>query len=170
MDRYRDADDDTGGSHVHDRSLQFRDLKRLCQRSVPAAAVTRYGSMEMDPILVAIVDDEAAVRGALGRLLRLAGYQVVGFESGENFLASLPLRVPACALLDVNMPGLSGLQVQARLLADRVALPVVFITANDDPAVDRLALEAGGLGVLHKPFGNDVLLAAIQSALQGTPS
>jgi len=124
----------------------------------------------MESTLVAVVDDEAPVRAALGRLLRLAGYQVAAFESGEQFLASLVLRPPACVLLDVNMPGLSGLQVQARLLADRVALPVVFITASDDPAVERLALEAGGLRVLHKPFGNDELLAAVQVALQARPA
>jgi FixJ family two-component response regulator len=124
----------------------------------------------MDPILVAVVDDEAPVRAALGRLLRLAGYQVAGFESGEQFLASLVLRQPACVLLDVNMPGLSGLQVQARLLADRVALPVVFITASDDPSVERLALEAGGLRVLHKPFSNDELLAAVRFALRAPPA
>ena len=120
----------------------------------------------MESNLVAVVDDEAPVRVALGRLLRLAGYQVVAFESGEEFLASLALCVPACVLLDVNMPGLSGLQVQARLLADRVALPVVFITASDDPTIERHALEAGGLRVLHKPFGNDELLAAVRFALQ----
>jgi FixJ family two-component response regulator len=119
----------------------------------------------MESTLVAVVDDEAPVRAALGRLLRLAGYQVAAFESGEQFLASLVLRPPACALLDVNMPGLSGLQVQARLRADRVALPVVFITASDDPDIERDALEAGGLRVLHKPFGNDELLAAVRSAL-----
>ena len=119
----------------------------------------------MESILVAVVDDEAPVRVALGRLLRLAGYQVAAFDSGDDFLASLVHRVPACVLLDVNMPGLSGLQVQARLLADRVALPVVFITASDDPTIERLALEAGGLRVLHKPFGNDELLAAVRFAL-----
>jgi FixJ family two-component response regulator len=124
----------------------------------------------MESTLVAVVDDEAPVRAALGRLLRLAGYQVAAFESGEQFLASLVLRPPACVLLDVNMPGLSGLQVQARLLADRVALPVVFITASDDPSVERLALEAGGLRVLHKPFGNDELLAAVRFALRAPPA
>lgn len=119
----------------------------------------------MDPTLVALVDDEAPVRVALGRLLRLAGYQVTAFESGEPFLASLANELPACVLLDVNMPGLSGLQVQARLLAEGMALPVVFITGSDDPTIHRLALESGGRGVLHKPFGNDELLAAVQLAL-----
>jgi FixJ family two-component response regulator len=119
----------------------------------------------MESILVAVVDDEAPVRVALGRLLRLAGYQVAAFESGNAFLSSLAHCVPGCVLLDVNMPGLSGLQVQARLLADRVTLPIVFITASDDPTVEQLALDAGGLRMLHKPFGSDELLAAVQLAL-----
>jgi FixJ family two-component response regulator len=123
----------------------------------------------MESILVAVVDDEEKVRVALGRLLRLADYEVAGFASGEDFLASLSRRIPDCALLDVNMPGLSGLQVQARLHADRVALPIVFITAGDDLAIDRSALEGGGLRVLHKPFDNDQLLAAVQFAL-GAPA
>jgi FixJ family two-component response regulator len=120
----------------------------------------------MAPTLVAVVDDEAHVRVALERLLRLADYEVAGYASGELFLASLAQRIPDCALLDVNMPGRSGLQVQAQLRADHVALPVVFITASDDPEVEQRALEAGGLGVLHKPFGNAELLAAVRSALQ----
>jgi FixJ family two-component response regulator len=115
--------------------------------------------------LVAVVDDEPGVRVALSRLLRLDGYEVEAFESGEKFLASLMHRLPACALLDVNMPGLGGLQVQARLLAERIEVPVIFITASDDAAVDRLALEAGGLHVLHKPFRSDTLLTAVQRAL-----
>jgi FixJ family two-component response regulator len=119
----------------------------------------------MEATLVAIVDDEAPIRVALGRLLRLAEYKVAGYANGEDFLSSLSQGVPACALLDLNMPGLSGLQVQARLLADRVALPVVFITASDDANIERQALEAGGLRVLHKPVGNDELLAAVRFAL-----
>ena len=114
---------------------------------------------------VAVVDDESAVRVALGRLLRLADYEVVAYASGQEFLDSLAGRTPDCALLDVHMPGLTGLQVQARLQAQGVKLPVVFITASDDPSVERLALEAGGLRVLHKPFGNDELLAAVLFAL-----
>ena len=120
----------------------------------------------MAPTLVAVVDDEAHVRTALERLLRLADYEVAGFASGDLFLASLAQRVPDCALLDLNMPGRSGLQVQAQLRTDHIAVPVVFITASDDPEVERRALEAGGLRVLHKPFGNDELLAALRSALQ----
>lgn len=124
----------------------------------------------MGPIRVAVVDDEAQVRVALRRLLRLADYEVASFASGEEFLASLAQHRPGCALLDINMPGMDGLQVLARLRADHVALPVVVITASDDPAVERDALQAGGLRVLHKPFGNDELLAAVDFAMHAPPS
>jgi FixJ family two-component response regulator len=115
---------------------------------------------------VALVDDEASVRVALGRLLRLADYEVVAYASGQEFLASLADRMPDCALLDVHMPGLTGPQVQARLHAAGIGLPIVFITASDDPAIARSALETGGLRVLRKPFANEELLAAIGFALQ----
>ncbi len=121
---------------------------------------------EMSRTRIALVDDEASVRLALGRLLRLANYEVVAYASGEDFLASLGDCMPDCALLDVHMPGLTGIQVQTRLQADGVQLPVLFITASEDPAIDRSALDAGGLRVLHKPFSNHDLLAGIAFALQ----
>ena len=114
---------------------------------------------------VALVDDEAPVRAALARLLRLADYAVMPFASGEAFLDSLAVHVPDCVLLDVHMPGLTGLQVQARLRAAGLDLPVVFITASDDADVERSALDAGGLCVLHKPFSSASLLAAVGGAL-----
>ena len=115
---------------------------------------------------IAVVDDEAPVRVALGRLLRLAGFEVLAYESGEAFLAALAGRVPDCALLDVHMPGLTGIDVQGRLRGDGAKLPVVFITASEDPAIAQSALDAGGLQVLHKPISKQELLAAIAFALQ----
>lgn len=115
-----------------------------------------------------MVDDEAPVRMALGRLLRLADYEVATFASGEEFLASLEARRPDCVLLDVHMPDLSGFDVQCRLQAAHVDVSVIFITASDDPDLDRLALASGGRMLLRKPFSNDELLAAIGAALQGS--
>ena len=118
---------------------------------------------------VALVDDEAPVRVALGRLLRLADYAVLAFASGDEFLDSLVSRVPDCVLLDVHMPGLTGLQVQARLQAVGLDVPVVFITASDDAEVERSAIDGGGRCVLRKPFSNDRLLEAVGEALSGRP-
>ncbi len=115
---------------------------------------------------IAVVDDEASVRTALGRLLRLADYKVAAFGSGEDFLASLATRRPDCVILDVHMPGLSGFDVQARLCAAHSDIPVVFITASDDIALDQKVRAAGGATLLRKPFSNDALLAAVDAALR----
>lgn len=123
----------------------------------------------MTATCVALVDDEAPVRVALGRLLRLANHTVLAFASGEEFLQSLAARVPDCVLLDIHMPGMTGLQVQARLRAKGFDLPVVFITASDDADIARRALEAGGLLVLRKPFSNELLLDAVGLALSSRP-
>ena len=116
---------------------------------------------------IAVVDDEIPVRTALGRLLRLADYEVAAFGSGGEFLASLAARLPDCVILDVHMPGLSGLDVQSRLRAAHIDVPVVFITASDDLELGRAVLKAGGVRLLRKPFSNDDLLEAIGIALHG---
>ena len=120
-----------------------------------------------DPI-IAVVDDESSVRTMLGRLLRLAKYQVIAFASGEEFLGSLTARTPACAILDVHMPGLSGLEVQSKLRISQLRIPVVLITASDDAALDRSALEMGVVRLLRKPFSSDALLEAVGIALART--
>jgi FixJ family two-component response regulator len=112
-----------------------------------------------------VVDDEASVRTALRRLLRLADYEVTAFGCGDEFLASLPGRRPDCAILDVHMPGLSGFDVQSRMSAARIDIPVVFITASDELALDRKVQQAGGVKLLRKPFSNDELLDAVGAAL-----
>ena len=118
---------------------------------------------------VAVIDDEASVRTALGRLLRLADYHVAAFASGEAFLASLATRRPDCAIVDVHMDGLSGLETKAQLTAAYRDVPVVFITASDDAALDRSVAEAGGVTLLRKPFSNDALVEAVSAALRRKP-
>lgn len=115
---------------------------------------------------IALVEDEAPVRVALARLLRLANYEVLSYASGEEFLEGLAGSMPQCVILDVHLPGLSGIEVQRQLRSNRVRVPVVFITASDDPALEREAADTGGLRMLHKPFSGDELLATIASALQ----
>lgn len=116
---------------------------------------------------VAVVDDDSSVRIALARLLRIAGYSVKTFESGAEFLETLDEDDPPRAVvLDVHLPGVSGFDVQARLRADGLELPIVFITAADDRGLEARVREAGGVELLRKPFSNDVLLAAIDAALR----
>ena len=119
-------------------------------------------------LYIAVVDDEAPVRTALGRLLRLADYEVAAFGSGDELLASLTVRVPACVILDVHMPGISGFSVQAQLRAANFEIPAVFITASDEPGLVASVADAHGVALLRKPFTNDQLLKAVSAAL-GTP-
>jgi FixJ family two-component response regulator len=114
---------------------------------------------------IATVDDEAPVRLALSRLLRLAEYDVIGFASGAAFLASLDVSRPDCAIVDIHMPGMNGLEVTKRLRAAQIDLPVVLITASDDTSLDGAAEAAGAVRLLRKPFSGDQLLEAVASAL-----
>ncbi len=118
---------------------------------------------------IAIVDDEDQVRSALGRLLRLADFEVLSFASGQCFIDSLAQRVPGCVLLDLQMAGLSGLQVHALLHASHPLLQVIFITASDDAEVTQRAGDAGASALLRKPFTNRALLDAVHSALPSHP-
>jgi FixJ family two-component response regulator len=118
---------------------------------------------------IAVVDDEAPVRTMLRRLLRLADYEVAAFGCGEDFIASLATHRPDCVVLDVHMPGLTGFDVQSRMRAAGIHVPIVFITASDELALDRAALDAGAVRLLRKPFSSDELLDAVGTALQQRP-
>lgn len=118
-----------------------------------------------DP-LVAVVDDESSVRNALRRLLRLADFEVLLFDCGEAFLESLRTRRPACVLLDVHMPGLSGVDVLRRLRSLRIDIPVVCITASDELELNDVVQRAGATRLLRKPFSSDELIDAVTTALR----
>jgi FixJ family two-component response regulator len=114
---------------------------------------------------VAVIDDDASVRRALGRLLRSAGLSVEAFAAAEAFLGAEARPPPACLVLDVRLPGLSGLELQARLVAEGRHIPTVFITAYEDGQARRQALAAGALEFLAKPFDEGALLNALAVAL-----
>ena len=120
-------------------------------------------------ICIAVVDDESSVRTMLRRLLRLADYEVAAFASGDDFIASLSKHLPDCVILDVHMPGLSGLDVHSHMSAAQIEIPVVFITASDDVALDGKVQQAGGVRLLRKPFSSDELLDAVGAALSRRP-
>jgi FixJ family two-component response regulator len=120
----------------------------------------------MNPRLrVAVVDDEVPVRTALGRLLRLAHYDVTLFPSGEAFLESLETQTPDCVVLDINLPCMSGLDVQRRLRSVSIAIPTICITSGEDASLTREAFSVGVADLLRKPISNHDLLEAIRSAL-----
>ena len=120
--------------------------------------------------VVAVVDDEEAIRKALKRLLRSAGIAVESYASGQEFLQSLAAQRPQCVVLDIGMQGMTGFDVQARLKAARVMVPVIFITALDDPGDEARAMHAGAIAFLRKPFDDEALLAAIGAVVTFTPT
>ena len=115
--------------------------------------------------VIGIVDDDESVRDSISSLLRSAGYKTESFESAEAYLNSDRASEPNCLLLDVRMPGLSGLQLQSELNHQKVSIPVIFITAHPDEQVRERALSEGAVAVLGTPFNDEVLLGAIDSAV-----
>lgn len=118
------------------------------------------------PGWVAIVDDDAPVRDALLDLLDEAGFAACAFASGEEFLASGRQYECSCLITDIRMPGMSGLDLQSRLKADRLHVPIIFISAHGDERMRMQALRAGAVEFLAKPFDDQVLLATVQAALE----
>jgi FixJ family two-component response regulator len=116
--------------------------------------------------LVAIVDDDELMRGALQGLLREAGLPARAFASGEEFLLSGAQHLSSCLIADIRMPGMSGLDLQARLNADQIRIPVIFITAHGDERMRMQALRAGAADFLAKPFDDEVLLRSVRAALE----
>jgi len=114
---------------------------------------------------VFLVDDDASVRRGLERLMRAAGYAVEAFASADEFLARLPLQGVGCAILDVQMPGVSGPQLHERLLELEVGIPVLFLTAHGDVPTGVSAIKRGALDFLMKPVDGDVLLEAVGQAM-----
>lgn len=117
--------------------------------------------------LIGVVDDDASILRALQRLLGAAGFSVKTFGSGEELLAWSDIDTIGCLVLDVHLNGLSGFDVQERLLGGRHAIPIVFITAHDDAATRARARRAADSQYLRKPFDEHTLIQAIQTALAG---
>jgi FixJ family two-component response regulator len=115
--------------------------------------------------LIAIVDDDESVQSALQDLLEAVGLSTRCFGSGEEFLESGEYRRAAVLVADICMPGMSGLELQAKLNAKQSRLPIVFITANGDEKMRLDAMRAGAVDFLTKPFDQDVLLDCIRAAL-----
>jgi FixJ family two-component response regulator len=116
--------------------------------------------------LVAIVDDDESLRSALRGLMKEAGFPARAFASAEEFLNSGQQQDTGCLIADIRMPGMSGLELQAKLNSEHCRIPTIFITAHGDTNMRMKALRAGAVEFLAKPFSDDVLLEHVKAALE----
>ncbi len=116
--------------------------------------------------VIAVVDDEESVRLALARMLRASLYEVTVFGSGEEFLHSLRTSQPDCVVLDFQMPGLTGRDVLRALTLAKLRLPIIIVTAHDQPTLREKTLADGAIAYLAKPLRRENLVAAIDAAIR----
>jgi FixJ family two-component response regulator len=116
--------------------------------------------------LISVVDDDESIRTTTTRLIESFGFRAAAFESADSFLRSGQLHDTACLIVDVQMPGMNGLQLQSRLAAEGCGIPIIFITAYDDKESRGRAMQAGAVAFIGKPFNDEQLLQTIRSALR----
>jgi FixJ family two-component response regulator len=124
---------------------------------------------DMEPTehrLVAIVDDDELFRRSMERLVRSAGFRVEKFGSAEDFLERGDLDRTACAILDMKLPGMNGLELQRRLITRPRPMPIVFVSAHEDDVVRANALRAGAVAFLKKPFEDSALFDALDRSMK----
>ena len=115
--------------------------------------------------MVAVIDDDEAFRAALQRLLKAAGFPVRSFASAEDFLKSGQQHETGCLVTDIRMPGMSGLDLQAKLSAEHCPIPTIFITAHGDEKMRLQAMRGGAVKFLGKPFDSAMLLESVRAAI-----
>ena len=116
--------------------------------------------------MVAIVDDDDSVRSALQGLMKSVGLPARAFASAEEYLGSGEQAETGCLIADIRMPGMSGLELQAKLNADQCRIPIIFITAHGDEKMRMQALRAGAVEFVAKPFDDEALVASVRAALE----
>jgi FixJ family two-component response regulator len=114
--------------------------------------------------MIAIVDDDKGVRAALERLVRSVGRNVSTFGSAEEFLSSEELHHTSCVITDLRMPGLTGIELQDRLIADGHRIPIIFVTGHPDDSARARAMKAGAVAFLAKPVDADHLIGCIEKS------
>jgi FixJ family two-component response regulator len=115
---------------------------------------------------VFVVDDDISVRESLELLISSAGWRPVLFESASQFLEHVRVTAPSCLVLDVSLPDLNGLELQARVATEQASMPIIFITGHGDVPMTVRAMKAGAIEFLMKPFNGEVLLSAVRNALE----
>ncbi len=137
---------------------------------IGALASKPTGPMSQVTPIVFVVDDDVSVRESLELLIRTEGWQVETYQSALEFLSSPRVVAPSCLILDVALPDLNGLDLQKRVAADRLGIPIIFITGYGDVPTTVQAMKAGAVEFLTKPFADDALLSAIQQAIERSRS
>ena len=117
--------------------------------------------------LISIVDDDESVREAINALIRSLGYSAATFASAEEYLRSDCVEASSCLITDLQMPGMSGADLQDRLIADGRQLPVIMITAFAEQGIQARVMQAGAIGFLGKPFSEESLIRCLEKALEG---
>jgi FixJ family two-component response regulator len=135
---------EAGGNIVHDPAMTSRPSR---------------------PPLIAVVDDDESVREALESLLKSRGFKVSTYAAAEDFLSSSRIATTDCLILDVKLDGMSGPELQQELTAGRHSVPIIFVTAHADETLRARVIEDGAINCFMKPFNDDALLSAIDSAL-----
>src|SRR5712672_2843913 len=136
-----------------------------CRRIITITSPDAGGRVPKAKPLISIIDDDESMREAIKGLMRSLGYRVAAAASAQEFLSSRHVRRTSCLIADMQMPGMTGLELYQRLSASGKPIPVILITAYPDNGVRERALAAGVIGYLGKPFEEDDLLACIRSAL-----
>ena len=120
--------------------------------------------MSKSNLRIAVVDDDASVRKALGRLLETSSYEVQTFDSACEFIAALTHGVPECMIVDLQMPNMTALELQHHLASTGIEIPTIIITAHDEPGTKERCIAAGAAAYLLKPVRKTVLVDAIETA------
>jgi FixJ family two-component response regulator len=121
--------------------------------------------VEMTRGLISVVDDDESIRRTTTFLIESFGFRAAAFESAENFLKSDQMHNTSCLIVDVQMPGMSGLELQSELAAAGYDIPIVFMTAYENKVSRQQAMQAGAVAFLAKPFGDEQLLQTVRLAL-----
>jgi len=131
----------------------------------PSLCIVADRGIDLPRIDVAVVEDDDSVREATKHLLRLLGYATAGFASAEEFLRSGRVGDTACLIADVHLPGMSGVELQSRLISEGHRMPVIFVTAFPEEAIRSRVLRDGALCYLTKPLHDEALIACLARAL-----
>ncbi len=152
--------------------LRCRTTERAAFPLLRAADYNRLSRQEEVHLMLSassvvfVVDDDLSIRESLELMIRQAGWQPQTFSTAQEFLDRPGVSVPSCLVLDISLPGLSGLDLQRRIVAERCGMPIIFITGYGDIPTTVRAMKAGAIEFLTKPFSDDALLGAIEQALE----